>query len=185
MKTRVLLSCLLLSFCLVLINCAGKSSDSVSSKTTATYYQSGGSCYNSAGTSVASTYCSSSTYYMNNGICYSSGGTVVATSACTTTGYAMTNGYCYNGTGQIVSSTLCSSTGYYMNNGSCYSSSGQVVTAAYCSSTATSSVSSTMQCQGYYYESSNYGTQMVYCSMSNCRGYTLQQLTTGQRVVCQ
>jgi hypothetical protein len=114
-----------------------------------------------------------------------SSGSSSSTTTTSTTGYYMSNGYCYTNSGQSVSTSYCTS-GYYTSNGYCYQgSTGQVVNSSYCSSSTTTTSGVSSQCVGYYYYVSNYGTQMVYCSGYNCRGYTLYNVMTNQWNYCQ
>ncbi|MGZ3727377.1 MAG: hypothetical protein ACXWQQ_16365 [Pseudobdellovibrio sp.] len=160
---------ILVLFSLALAAGCSKANDTTSSTATTasthTYGVLGGSCYDyTSSTYVASTYCSTSTtngYTLTNGICYSSGGVQVATGYCTST-----------------------TTGYYSSNGSCYSSStNQMVSSVYCSSNTTTSGNGA--CYGNYIYNQNGYMQYGVCNGSNCSGYTLIQVSTGQTVYCQ
>lgn len=98
--------------------------------------------------------------------------------------YYMSNGQCYSNTGQQVPINYCSNYGgnggYYVSNGQCYSSTGQVVDMTYCQNSGGSG--QMQQCYGYYcYPQTG---QCGQCYGSNCRGYTLQNMQTGQTVQC-
>lgn len=147
-----------------MFGCSNDTSQTAATTATTTYYLSNGTCYASTGGTVASTYCgvtaATTTYYWSNGLCYSSTtGTTVATTYCSST----------------------SSTGYYSVNGYCYAyATGQIVNSTYCSTTSTTGST----CVGYYYYLGNGYPQLVYCSGTNCRGYTMYT-QAGQAVSCQ
>lgn len=124
-------------------------------------------------------------YYMNNGICMNNMGQQVSPTYCNgaNSGYYMNNGICMNNMGQQVTPSLCMNNGgmgsYYYSNGSCYSSAGQMVPVNYCSNMGYNGYS--QQCVGSYY----WNGQMVQCNGSNCTGYSLVSVQSGQTVYCQ
>ncbi len=122
------------------------------------------------------------------------------------TGYHYNNGICYNNANQQVATNLCGNVGgyggnggYYMNNGQCYSVQNQVVAMTYCQSGAGGyggggfgypngggfpNGGGAGQCVGFYYWTTGYGYQSVYCSGFDCSGYMLTN-SMGQPVFCQ
>jgi hypothetical protein len=189
-----------------LIAC-NKKDDSSGNIATTPYQMINGNCVSTANNQIVpSNYCATgynncgggtNGYYMNGGYCYGPQGQVVSNVYCQssanggTNGYYMNGGYCYGPQGQVVSNVYCTNTntmcngganGYYMNGGYCYSPQGQVVSNAYCTS---GNGMMGLQCYGSYLYQSGYWSQMVWCSGSNCRGYTLYDMNSRQSVTCQ
>lgn len=111
------------------------------------------------------------------------------TTTTTGTGYQLSNGVCYStSTGQQVASGFCTSTnsGYYLNNGSCImSSTGQQVDYSFCASNTMTG----NQCIGVYIwtvDGRSYTCSINQATgISDCRGFTMIQPSTGTQVTCQ
>lgn len=116
----------------------------------------------------------------------SSSGTTTTTA--TTHQYGISGNACYDYTaGSYVDLSYCSSTSsgltYSYVNGLCYASNGVQVATGYCTSTSTTNTSGV--CYGNYIYNQNGYMQYGVCYGSNCRGYTLIEVSTGRTVTCQ
>lgn len=183
----------------MVLGLAGCGSSNNNSSSTSGYTYSNGVCYNSSGTVVSTSYCTSSynsTYFSWNGTTCTNlqTGASVNTAYCTSNPFTYNSNGCYDSiSGTYVASQYCTSTssttGYSYVNGVCVNTStGYQVATSYCSSTTTTTSGYTTQtCNGMYYYSTSYGTQLVQCysQYGNCRGYILYSVSTKQPVYCQ
>lgn len=118
-------------------------------------------------------------------------------SSTSTTSYAYnTSNFSWSGSlctdlvsGTTVSSVYCNSNPFSYQSGLCYDTySSRSVSTRYCgvtSSTSTTTTTTTKQCYGYFVYNNGGYPQVVQCYVTNCRGYTLIEYSTGLSVTCQ
>lgn len=148
-------------------------------------------------------------YYMNNGQCYTSNGQPVSINHCPNNGglggygnnggnngYYMNNGRCFSVQNQEVAMTYCQNTtggtnggfggygGFGGGGGGGFGGYGGFGGGGGFGGYGGFGGGGTSQCVGFYYLTTGYGFESVYCSGYSCSGYMLTN-AYGQSIFCQ